>query len=269
MRGRHARRRRPDVSRRTAVGTLVTLAVLAAVAVGVLLVPASAVPAAPALTWGIPGQVVVADLPVVRCPTSVGIPASRHVVLPSTIRAQVSPALASSVSVFADGLDTLNVVAPTTWGCTALDSVAGSSTLIVYPPGEPAPVWGDVTAVRTGIVASQTGSCTGCSLEVACPLFAAARRQYRATYRVGCAGVPARGEQRVTVATHRVLFIDPPGVLGAGKPSGGGLAAYGAVLWHLRGQRAETAWLDTCTLPVADHGLCVLSVRDFLARHPG
>jgi hypothetical protein len=263
-----AHRRRRSVSQRTAIRVVVTVGVAAIVSVAVLLVLPTSAPAAPAPSWAVRGPLEVVDLPVVRCPTSFGIPVARKVAIPTHERAVVSAPLAATVSVFTDGLETLEVVAPTSWACTALDGVGGASTLIVYPPGLPTPAWGDVTAVRSGIVVSQTGACTGCSLEVACPLFPAARRAYFATYGVACQGVASRREQRVEVSAHRVLFIDPPGILGAGRPSGGGLTAFGAVLWRLPGLHPSTAWLDTCTLPPDDQQLCVLSVRAFLARHP-
>ncbi len=269
MRGRHARASRVELSQRAAVVTLLTLTVAAAAGVGVLVATEPTSRPRTTFSWAVGTPLIVADLPVARCPTNSGAPSSRAVDLPTHVRAEVSRALAPELSVFADDLDTLTVVAPTTWGCTALDGVAGSSSLIVYPPGSPRPAWGRVTAVRRGIVVSQTGSCTGCSLEVACALFPAARAQYLAAYRVGCRGVASRREQRVMVSAHRLLFIDPPGILGAGRPSGGAYAAYGAMLWHLRGSRDGTAWLDTCTLPTLDRELCVQSVRAFLARHPG
>jgi hypothetical protein len=260
--------RPPRVSQRAAICTLVGLCVASGAVVAALLVaPASeAVPEAP---WSVASPLVVADLPVARCPTSYGIPLSRHVQLPTHVRAQVTSALASSLSVFTDGLGTLDVVAPTTWGCTALDGVAGLSKLVVFPPGDPRPTWGDVTAVRRGIVASQTGGCGGCSLETACPLFASAARQYLSIYRTPCRGGAANAELRAHLTGRTVLFVDPPGVSGTGVPSGSGDAAFGAMLWHPPGARQPAAWLDTCTLPAPDHDLCVLSVRAFLSRHPG
>lgn len=258
--------RSPRVSHRAAVLTVLGLGVASAAVVAALLVPSPS-PAVPAQPWAVHAPLVVANLPVVRCPTSFGIPPARDVDLPRFVRTDVSPALAPTVSVFTDGLGTLDVVAPTTWGCTALDGVAGSSTLVVYPPGEPRPPWGRVTAEHGGIAATQTGACDGCSIETACLLFRAAARQYAALYRTRCRHVVGGEELRTVVSASTVLFVDPPGVIGSGLASGGGLAAYGAMLWHLPGARQPTAWLDTCTLPSADQVLCVLSVRAFLARH--
>ena len=245
--------------------TMALLFVASAVVVALLLVP-SASPVVPAQPWSVRGPLVVASLPVTRCPTSYGTP-RRDVDLPRAVRVKVTAALARRVSVFTDGLGTLQVVAPSTWGCTALDGIAASSSLIVYPPGEARPSWGHVTTVRSGIVATQTGGCDGCSLETACPLFPAAARQYAATYRTSCQHAARRTERRSVLSASTVLFVDPPEVQGTGEPSGGSLAAYGVMLWHLPGFHHPTAWLDTCTLPTSDRRLCVLSVRAFLARH--
>jgi hypothetical protein len=258
--------RPPRLSQRAAVLTLIGLCVASVAVVAALLVPAPS-PAVPAKPWAVAAPIVVANLRVVRCPTSYGTPRARDVDLPGFVRTELSSALAPTVSVFTDGLGTLEVVAPSTWGCTALDGVAGSSVLVVYPRGAPRLSGGNATAVRSGILATQTGACDGCSIETACSLFSAAARQYAATYRTSCRHAEPGEELRTDVSASTVLFVDPPGVSGSGQPSGGANAAYGAMLWHLPGTRHPTAWRITCTLPSTDQALCVLSVRAFLARH--
>ena len=263
-------RARPQLSRRWATSLVVALSVATAASVGVLLDEPSSSAAHRPSSWAIHGPFISANLPVRLCSTHPGAAASRDVELPSYVRARVSRVLESTVSTFTDALGTLDVVAPSAWQCTALDGVAGLSTLIVYPPGEPRPAWGDIDYVRRGIVASQTGGCSGCSLEAACSLFAAARRHYVATYGVTCQHADAHEELVSRVSRSQTRFIDPPGVSGAGRPSGGTDAAYGAMVWRpRRGVRAPTAWLITCTLPWEDHQLCVLSVDAFLSRHRG
>lgn len=257
------------VSKRTAILVLAAIGVVAFGVVALLVIPAPHARTLPADPWSVQGPLVVTSVPVTQCPTSFGLPGSRDVRLPGALNVDVSSRLASQVAVFTDGLGTLDVLAPATWHCTALDAVDASSTLVVYPPGAPKPSWGSIAEVRSGIVASQTGGCLGCSLETACPIFPGARHAYVATYGVRCHLASERDEIRVPESPSKVLFIDPAGVLGAGRPSGGGFAAYGAMLWHLPGTRLPTAWLDTCTLPDRFHDLCVLSVRAFLARHPG
>jgi hypothetical protein len=257
------------VSKRTATVILAALAVVAIGAVAALSVsnphPASSVREGP---WGLPGSLLVANLRVAQCQTSFGAPDGSSDELPTHQLAVVPTRLWRGLAMYTDGLGTLDVVGPSSWQCTALDAVDGSSILVIHPPGAPTPGWGDVTAVRLGIVASQTGGCSGCSLETACPLFRAASLRYAATYRLPCRHA-ARGEELLmTAAPSKVLFIDPPGVLGAGRPSGGANAAYGAMLWHVPGDPRATAWLDTCTLPSSDRELCVASVDAFLARHP-
>lgn len=257
--------RPPRVSKRAAILTLVGLCVVSvAVVAGLLADDAS--PAVPSRPWSVTGPLVVADLPVVRCPTSYGVPPSRHVDLPRHVRVQVIASLAASLSVFTDGLGTLDVVAPANWGCTALDGDLGSSKLVVYPAGDTRPTWG---AVRRGIEASQTGGCGVCSLETACPLFSSAAHAYAVLFHSACRSAARAAELRTRLTGSSILFVDPPGVVATGLPSGGSLVAYGAMLWHLHGARQRSAWIDTCTLPTEDHDLCVLSIRAFLSRHPG
>ncbi|HEY8081912.1 MAG TPA: hypothetical protein VIE15_07445 [Acidimicrobiales bacterium] len=256
------------ISRSTARIVLVALSVVSLGVVAALLASPSRSAAPPrSVSWSLTEPLVVANLPVDLCATSYGAPESRSDALPSHQLALVASRLWRSLVMYADGLGTLYVLGPKGWSCTALDAVDGASTLVVFPPGEPRPSTGDLTAVRTGIVATQTGGCAGCSLETACPLFRAASLRYAAAYGVHCRQIGA-AERRQTPSPSRVLFVDPPGVLGAGRPSGGADAAYGAMLWHLPGDPRSTAWLDTCTLPDAQRTVCVLSVHAFLARHP-
>jgi hypothetical protein len=244
--------------------------VVVSIGVVVALLASQSPSAAPqrSVSWSLTEALVVANLPVNQCATSYGAPESRSDALPSHQLAVVTAKRWRSLVMYTDGLGTLYVLGPKGWSCTALDAVDGASTLVVYPPGARKPSTGDLTAVRTGIVASQTGGCAGCSLETACPLFHAASLRYAAAYGVHCRQSGATAERRQTPSPSRVLFVDPPGVLGAGRPSGGADAAYGAMLWHLPGDPRATAWLDTCTLPDTERSVCVLSVRAFLARHP-
>jgi hypothetical protein len=262
-------RRGPRLTRRWALSIVVALSVAGAGSVAVLLdEPPSSAAHRPG-SWAVQGPLITANLPVTLCPTHLGIPASRRVAVPTHVRVDVSRSLASTVATFTDALGTLDVVAPKTWQCTALDGVAGLSTLIVYPPGQARPPWGDIAYVPRGIIASQTGGCGGCSLETACSLFPAARHRYFSTYGITCQHAEAHEELVSRASRSQTKFIDPAGVFGAGRPSGGQDAAYGAMVWHPRhGVRNPRAWLITCTLPSSDHQLCVLSVDSFLSRHP-
>jgi hypothetical protein len=256
------------LTKRWATCIVVGLSVASAASVAVLFgEPSSSAVHRPG-SWAVQGPLMTANLPVTLCPTHLGAPVSGRPGLPAFRLAVVSRRLEPSLATFTDALGTLDVVAPSTWQCTALDGVAGLSTLVVYPPGQPRPPWGDVAVVHHGIVASQTGGCGGCSLETACSLFAAARHRYLATYGITCQHAEAHEELVSRASRSQTKFIDPPGVFGAGRPSGGSDAAYGAMVWRpRRGVRDPRAWLITCTLPSPDHQLCVLSVDSFLSRH--
>jgi hypothetical protein len=249
---------------RPALAATVAVVATVAVAVAVLVVPSDA-HAAHQVPWGLGGAVAVTAVPVTRCPRSEGAPAP-HVRLPATVHTDVTSSLAAAVSVYADPDGSLAVLAPKGWSCTSLQATGGASTLEVYPRSTAAPPWGAVSTVARGIVASQSGGCLGCSLELACPLFHSAWLRYVATYRIACRRASTAQSVRPTGWPSAVLFDDPPGVSGAGRPSGGGLAAYGAMVFHEHGHVSRT-WLETCTLPMDDHDLCVVSVRAFAADH--
>lgn len=244
------------------------LSVASAAGVAVFLDEPSSSAAHPPSTWAAPGPLVRDNLQVTLCPTHLGASASHATSLPTHLRAIVSRRLVGTLTTFTDARGTLDVVAPSTWQCTALDGVAGLSTLIVYPPGQPRPPWGDVAVVHQGIAASQSGGCGGCSLETACSLFTPAQHRYLATYGIACQHADEHEELVTHVSSAQTKFIDPPGVFGAGRPSGGVDAAYGAMVWRPRhGVRFPRASLITCTLPDADHELCVLTVDAFLGRY--
>jgi hypothetical protein len=261
---------RTRLTKRWATWIVVGISVASAASVAVLSVePSSSAVHRPG-SWAVHGPLMTANLHVTLCPTHLGAPASSHPRIPDFRLALVSRRLEPTLATFTDALGTLDVVAPSSWQCTALDGVAGLSTLVVYPPGQSRPPWGDVAVVHQGIVASQTGGCGGCSLETACSLFSAARHRYLVTYGVSCQHAEARKELVARVSPSLTRFIDPPGVAGTGQPSGGGDAAYGAMLWHPRRGVLDTrAWLITCTLPALDHDLCVFSVGAFVSRRHG
>jgi hypothetical protein len=261
-------RTRSRLTKRWAASIVVGLSVACAASVAVLADEPSSSAVHQPSSWAVQGPLMTANLSVMLCPTHLGAPTSGRPRLPAFRLAVVSRRLEPSLATFTDALGTLDVVAPSTWQCTALDGVAGLSTLVVYPPGQPLPAWGDVAEVHDGIVASQTGGCGGCSLETACSLFAAARHRYLAAYGIACQHADARHELVARVSPSLTRFIDPPGVVGAGRPSGGSDAAYGAMVWHPRhGVPDPQAWLITCTLPAEDHDLCVFSVDEFVSRH--
>jgi hypothetical protein len=245
------------------LAVLVAVAVTTGVAAGVVLVPPDA--HAVHLPWRVEGRLVVHSLPVELCGGHFTSPA-RGNTGPTDVRAEVPANLASHVELFRDARGSIEVLAPKGWRCTSLAALGGASTIEVYPPSTPAPTWGAVHSVARGIVAEQTGGCQGCSLELACPLFHSAWLRFESTYRLSCRRDPIGESVRRSASPTAMLFSDPPGVVGAGRPSGGGLPAFGAIVFLEHG-RTSRSWVETCTLPVSDHNLCVLSVRAFVQRH--
>ena len=231
---------RHGVSKRAAICILLGLAVASGAVVAALLVHARRRPRSPRSPGRSPARSSSRTSPSTGARRATACRRRATWTCPHHVRAQVTAALAPDARRCSPtALGTLDVVAPTTWGCTALDGVAGSSTLVVYPPGDPRPTWGHVTAVRRGIVASQTGGCGGCSLEMACPLFTSAAHQYLA---IVPDAVPQRGEhRRAADLPHRRprVAVRRPARRARRRPALGrrSYAAYGAMLWHPAGAR--------------------------------
>jgi hypothetical protein len=100
-------------------------------------------------------------------------------------------------------------------------------------------------------------------LDIACPLFVGARRNYQDLYGVHCPRPPAK-EILTPVGNHVVLFRDPPGVHGTGSGSGGKYAAVGAVLFWAGSEMAAAK--VTCILPPTQRYLCTAIVDDTIRR---
>jgi len=198
---------------------------------------------------------VTASLPVVSCPTSVGI--NRPAVsLPRSRPVAVPQALAAGLSVYADTQGVMELLGPKGWSCTAAYGADGSGGITVYPSGE-----GPSSPVA--IVGSETSACAGCTLAQACRLFPGAATALRNALGEAC---PARlpvAETVATVAAGIVAFEDPPGVKGDGQPSGGQYPANGVMTYHP--SAPDGSWQETCTLPASEKDVCTAVLNTFVS----
>src|SRR5258706_2689803 len=72
-------------------------------------------------------------------------------------------------------------------------------------------------------------------LDLACPLFADAKRAHQREYGFACSlGAPPAGERITRLSPTGVLFVDPPGVAGTGVGSGSDPSATGAPIVPFR-----------------------------------
>jgi serine/threonine protein kinase len=213
---------------------------------------------------------ITASLPVVSCPTSYGIeqtPEPKN--LPSTLSASVPADLASQLTAYADEAGIMEVLAPSSWNCTASIGADGSEMMTVLPSGEVLP---ETHALPTGsqaeaIVGTQNGGCQGCADYQACPFFAAAQNNAG-----NCTSTtPPSGEDWTLLASNMVGFEDPPGLAGDADPSGGKYPA-NAVMTYTQNPAGSTgsfrsSWFETCTLPYSQQTMCTAVLNDFASRY--
>jgi hypothetical protein len=199
-------------------------------------------------------ELVTASLPVVSCPTSLGI--NRPAVpLPQSRPVAVPQALAAGLSVYADTQGIMELLGPKGWSCTAFYGVDGSGGITVYPGGEGA-------SSPTVINGSETSACVGCTLSQACPLFPDAAQALRSGLGEPCPARPA-AEAVTSIAAGIVSFEDPPGVKGDGQPSGGQYPANGVMTYHP--SSTDGSWQETCSLPASEKNVCTAALNTFVS----
>lgn len=229
-------------------------------------VPPTSTPAAPLTQAG-----VVADLPVVVCPTSVGIASTVVPPPPSEMPVTVPASLGSRLAVYRDRLGRVEVLAPRGWSCTAIDAADGSAATAAYPEGETVPSswsagWSlPADSSVTAVIGSETSACAGCTLGQACPLFVAAAAAFQSQFGRNCPTTRPSAETVSSVSSGVDDFTDPPGVTGSGMPSGGRYAAYGVMTYYPGS--LDGSWMETCTLPSTDRQTCTTALDDFLASY--
>jgi hypothetical protein len=189
-------------------------------------------------------------VPVRSCPTTYAIPGQHHARPTTALVADGARGLVA----FAGG-GTPIVLAPHGFACSALVGADGGVSVQLTPPG----VTG---AIKTGpaVNIEVEGACVSCITAVACGLFPTASRQN---------GFPCSTPRPVRERVAKLLptvraFIDPAGVRGTGAPSGGRLAAVGAVVYVP--DKSAFAARVTCTLEKSDSASCQAIIADFLSR---
>ena len=211
---------------------------------------------------------VTVNLPVVSCPTSLGV-ARPAVPLPRSRAVAVPRALAVRLAVYADDVGVMELVGPAGWRCAASYGADGSGGMVVYPRGERVPrSWAAGwplarTSAEAAIAGQETSACYSCTLAQACRLFLSAATAWRsAGFGQGCAARPA-AESVVRVGAGIVIFEDPPGIQGDGLPSGGLYPANGVLTYHPGAP--DGSWRETCTLPGSDKDECTAVLNAFLS----
>jgi hypothetical protein len=206
---------------------------------------------------------VTTALALVNCPTSYGVTGQAGKVLPATVDESVPSSLASGLAVYTDGLNLIQIIAPTGWKCSAQVGADGSSGLEVYPASDtevPSNYTEKWNPDDEALVGSQTSACSNCGTGQACPYFASANTAWVTNNGRPCPGARPPRESVEQLSARAIGFEDPPGVAGAGEPSGGLYPANG-VMTYL----SPTTYNETCTLPQSQHDICTASLNVFAA----
>jgi hypothetical protein len=188
------------------------------------------------------------------CPTSYGVPGASFKAPPRSAQLALGAAAARRVVAWA-GPGTPIVLGPPGYACQALVGADGGVHLRLAPPGAP----------RSGpaVDVEVEGSCVGCIVQLACGVFRDAASGSGFTCKT-----PHPAEERVSrLLAHVRAFHDPPRVKGSGDPSGGAIAALGAIVYVP--DRTDFAARVTCTLATQDAGICQGVITDFLTRVNG
>lgn len=216
------------------------------------------------------------SVPVVACPTSYGVaePPTTTVPPPSTVVA-LPASLTGHVALYRDASDTMQLLAPSGWYCSAGYGADGSGGVQVFPPGSGPPASGvgqnGGTAVpftassAQGVVGIETSACNGCAEAQACPLFSVAAHDMEDDLGRGCPEAKPDAEEVEDLSPTAVQFQDQTGVAGDGVPSGGPYVARGLMTY--KSHDVDGSWLETCTLPAADAELCAASLQEFFGAY--
>jgi hypothetical protein len=214
---------------------------------------------------------VAVNIPVIECPTTFAIyqapPTSRY---PSSIALSLSGAVSDKLSFFSDSTRSMApVLGPRGWSCRASTSADGGVRLSVFPRNE-----ATSNTMAREVLASSSPACQLCVYSAVCPFIPGAGTL------LGYSGIPCNStipsKERVTwlngsptstsgFANDEIGFIDPPGVAGTGRPSGGTNPATGVILFQYPSGTSGGGSVSqlTCTVPTSEHQLCSVVLSNF------
>lgn len=204
------------------------------------------------------------SVPVVACNTSYGATPPSPKALPATVTVTIPSALTGRVLDYTDQQMIMQILGPAGWNCLAAYGGDGSGGVSIYPPSENMKPFGPPPPEV--ISGSQTSACSGCKLTQACALFPQAATALASLYPGQRCYTPSAEETHYTISSTVVVFADPPGAAGTGRPSGGPYPANGVMTYLPQGNAGS--WLETCTLPQSYQALCSTSL-DYFARRYG
>jgi hypothetical protein len=208
------------------------------------------------------GADATVSVPVIVCPTSVGIDLPPSPVADS---ARV-PASAAHLEMYSATSAAIQVLGLRGSYCNASIGADGNSSIIVVPAG------GNPQNVRHGgMTAVIYPACVGCMWDLACPFFPALAQAEAKLY--GKCPAQPLGQEVHRLSAETVAFYDPPGeyVPSASDelvPSNSPYPANGVVVYgnyKYKGATNPMAMGTVCVLPVTEHAMCTAVLDEFLA----
>ena len=204
------------------------------------------------------GSGVMTTLATRRCPTQVAFHGGR-VRSPARVSVQAPAGSTARLVAYAATNGTL-LPAPPKWECTASVGADGSEEIGAGPTGSVK--GGEFPQLRKGgpsVQATLIPACEGCIASLICSFFPRSSVvKFYAPFQP--CDEESRGELRDRLSPSTVLFIDPPGVAGAGTGSGTSMPTLGVVTY----KRSTGARQLSCTLPASEVGTCAAAVVAFV-----
>ena len=179
----------------------------------------TAAPSTSSPSTSAPAATANPTLTVTECPSSYGAQQTPTARIPSTIAVSLPTSEADRLAFYSDSTRSVDpVLAPVGWSCSVDVGADGSTSLSVFPPGQPDPTtsvdaWPPTTQ---GVIAYSPSACEGCVADLVCPIFSNAEDQLGYSGQP-CSSEPA-GEQTVfltgssTADFGTVDLTDPRGV---------------------------------------------------------
>lgn len=224
---------------------------------------ASHTPSATPTTSARQDPAVPTVVPLVTCQTTLGVAASTPKALATLVTVNLPAGMGAELAAYSDDQGYMMLLAPRGWSCSAGYGVDLSGGVSVYPAGERTPSAklpaGSPVQAITG---SETSACYTCGLGQACPMFSSAAKTFKSYLGHPCPTTRPAAESVVQVHTGLMAFADPAGVSGDGVPSGGLYPANGVMTYSPHS--SDGSWMETCTIPPADKGLCTTILDYFV-----
>lgn len=208
-------------------------------------------------------SVIEASVPVIKCPTTVGVSMTPHPYPAKSKSVKVPSSLAHKLSFYTDSYGQVQpLLGPSGWKCTAVVGADGTYGITLFPHNG---------SHGERIEADSDGPCLSCVSQDACPWLNKTLRKWYDTVPSLClfAGQVSHIISIMPDTSAAIVQVtDPPGVLGSLTPTRPSqtLATHGYVVYNMKNQWAVTL---ACTLPASEQDICSVIESNFISSKWG